>query len=164
MILSCIYNCHYQFKVCVPTIHGDSQKWGISQGSMYTPPPFVLSSMTLCTAIYSLAAWKGIMPPFFNWCRYLSVGRSILHQCGRPIGLSLQHIGYLPVSLPPISFIWPCLPWPSSVSGSIPLLVHYPPVSMGIDVIPLPHIHVPSEVCSQITLPVIFTHPQWTLQ
>ena len=28
-------------------------------------------------------------------------------------------------------FIWPCLPCPSSVSGSIPLLVHYLPASMG---------------------------------
>ena len=33
---------------------------------------------------------------------------------------------------PPIIFsVWPCLPWPSSVSGSIPFPVHYPPVSMG---------------------------------
>ena len=38
-----------------------------------------------------------------------------------------------------MSFGWPCLPWPSSVSGNIPLLVHYLPVSMGIDVIPLPY-------------------------
>ena len=33
-------------------------------------------------------------------------------------------------------FVWPCLPWPSSVIGHIPLWVHYPPTSMGIDVIP----------------------------
>ena len=33
-----------------------------------------------------------------------------------------------------------------------------------IDVIPLPYVHVPSKVCSQITLPMVFTHPQWTLQ
>ena len=32
---------------------------------------------------------------------------------------------------PPISFHWPCLPSPSSVSGSIPLSVHYLPVSTG---------------------------------
>ena len=61
-------------------------------------------------------------------------------------------------------FAWPCLPWPSSVSGIIPLLDHYLPASMGIDIVPLPYIHVPSEVCSQITLPVVFPHPQCTLQ
>ena len=33
-------------------------------------------------------------------------------------------------------FVWPCLPCPSSVSGCIPLWVHYPPASMGIDIIP----------------------------
>ena len=34
---------------------------------------------------------------------------------------------------------------------------------MGIDVVPLPYVHVPLEVCSQITLPVLFTHLQWML-
>ena len=59
----------------------------------------------------------------------------------------------------PPHFIYLALPAvTSSVSGSIPLLVHYPPASMVIDIIPLPHTHVPSEVCSQITLPVVF-HP-----
>ena len=33
-------------------------------------------------------------------------------------------------------FVWPCLPWPSSMIGDIPLGVHYLPASMGIDVIP----------------------------
>ena len=33
-------------------------------------------------------------------------------------------------------FVWPCLLCPSSMSGCIPLWVHYPPVSMGIDIIP----------------------------
>ena len=36
----------------------------------------------------------------------------------------------------PPHFIWPCLPWSSSVIGHIPLVVHYLPASMGIDVIP----------------------------
>ena len=58
-------------------------------------------------------------------------------------------------------FIWLALP---AVGGSIPLLVHYPPASTGIDIIPLPYVHVPLEVCSQITLPVVFTCPQWMLQ
>ena len=36
-----------------------------------------------------------------------------------------------PFHSPHYFFIWPCLPWPSSVSGSIPLTVHYPPALMG---------------------------------
>ena len=64
--------------------------------------------------------------------------------------------GCLPISLPPPC--WPCLPWPSSVSGSFPPLVHYLPASTGIDIIPLPYVRVPLEVCSQNTLPGVFTH------
>ena len=33
-------------------------------------------------------------------------------------------------------FIWPCLSWPSSVIGCIPLGVHYLPASTGINIIP----------------------------
>ena len=36
----------------------------------------------------------------------------------------------------PLFYVWPCLPWPSSVIGHIPHRVHYLPTSMGIDVIP----------------------------
>ena len=36
-----------------------------------------------------------------------------------------------PFHFPHYVFVWPCLPWPSSVSGSIPLPVHYLPASMG---------------------------------
>ena len=34
-----------------------------------------------------------------------------------------------PFHSPHYVFVWPCLPWPSSVSGSIPLPVHYLPAS-----------------------------------
>ena len=40
------------------------------------------------------------MPLLYNWCRYLWEGGSILHQSGRLIHPTLQHRGYLPVSLP----------------------------------------------------------------
>ena len=40
-----------------------------------------------------------------------------------------------PFHSPPIS-VWPCLPWHSSMIGHIPLGVHYPPASMGIDIVP----------------------------
>ena len=62
------------------------------------------------------------------------MGRSIPRQRGRLLHPSLWHGGYLPISLP--HFVWPCLLWPSSVIGCIPLGVHYLPMSMGIDVIP----------------------------
>ena len=64
----------------------------------------------------------------------LYVGRSILHQKGRLPHPSFWHGGYLPISLPP--FYLACLLWPSSMIGSIPLGVHYPPASIGIDIIP----------------------------
>ena len=38
-------------------------------------------------------------------------------------------------------FVWPCLLWPNSVSGSIPLPIHYPPASMG-------YRHHPSALCT----------------
>ena len=59
---------------------------GISQGSIYTPL-FLLRSKTSCSVICNLAASKGIVPPLHNWCRYLLVGGSILHQGGRPMAL-----------------------------------------------------------------------------
>ena len=46
-----------------------------------------------------------------------------------------------PFHFPYYVFVWPCLPWPSSVSGSISLLVHYLPASMG-------YRHHPSALCT----------------
>ena len=63
------------------------------------------------------------------------MGRSILHQRGRQTLLFFLTWGSLTHFTPPF-FVWPCLPWPSSVIGHIPLGVHYLPASMGIDVIP----------------------------
>ena len=37
---------------------------------------------------------------------------------------------------PPFCYVWPCLLWLSSMSGHIHCGVHYPPVSMSIDVVP----------------------------
>ena len=62
------------------------------------------------------------------------MGRSIPCQRGRLLHPSPWHRGYLPISSP--HFVWPCLPWPSSVIGCIPLWDHYLPASMGRDIIP----------------------------
>ena len=80
---------------------------------------------------FSLAALKGILPSLHNQCRYLLVGRSIPHWSARPMALHSDMWPTCPFHSP-ISFGWPCLPWPSSGSGSIPLLVHYLPASTGI--------------------------------
>ena len=44
--------------------------------------------------------------------------------------------GLLTHFTPLLFYVWSCLPWPSSVSGCIHHGVHYPPASMGIDIIP----------------------------
>ena len=75
------------------------------------------------------------MSLLYNWCGYLF--RWVWAFCIREADYFILHsdtgVTYL---FHPPHFIWPCLLWPSSVSGHIPLWVHYPPASMGIDVIP----------------------------
>ena len=58
--------------------------------------------------LFSLAALKGIMPSLHNQCRYLSVGRSILHQSGRPMALHSNMQAICPFHSP--HFIWLALP------------------------------------------------------
>ena len=41
-----------------------------------------------------------------------------------------------PFDSPSFCFVWSCLLWPSSMSSCIHCRVHYPPASMGIDIIP----------------------------
>ena len=65
----------------------------------------------------------------------LLVGRSILCQRGRQMLSFLLTQGILTHFTPPFH-VWPCLLWPSSVIGHIPLEVHYLPVSTGINIIP----------------------------
>ena len=52
---------------------------------------------------------------------------------------------------------------PCSMSGCICHGVHYLPASMALTSFPLPYIHVPSKVCSHITLPEVFTCLLWML-
>ena len=120
---SCMYNCHYQFKVHIWAICNDSQKWGILQGFIYTPL-FLLMSMTLCSVISSLAALKSIVPTFNNQCRYLSVGTSIPHRGSRCVALNSNMQVTCPFHSP--HFIYLALPavtlfseWQHSSSGSL---------------------------------------------
>ena len=76
-------------------------------------------------------------PPFYRWQGSLFwwVGAFHIREVDRCCH-SFWCGGHSAISLPPLFYVWPCLPWPSSVIGYIPLGVHYPPTSMGIDVIP----------------------------
>ena len=65
----------------------------------------------------------------------LLVGGSIPHQRGRQALSFLLTWGLLTHFTPPC-FVWPCLPWPSSMSDHLCCWVHYLPVSMGTDIIP----------------------------
>ena len=134
---------------------------------MYTSPlSFWKHDLMLCYLgsmfdMVCLAVLEGLQPSPFVQCRFLSVGGSILHQSSRPSVLHFD-MGLLTCFTPPSLLALPAVT--SSVSGSFPPLVHHLPASMGIDIIPLPYIHVPLEVYSQNTLPRVFTHPQWMLQ
>ena len=135
---------------------------------MYAPHSFKEHSLMLCcfclaVIFVCLAVSEGIEPSLNNRCRYLSVGRSILHQSGRPFTLH-PNMGAACPFHSPFHSVW-ALPamtqfseWQHSFS------VHYPLASTCIDVVPLPYIRVPPEVCNQNTLPVVFTHLQWMLQ
>ena len=83
---------------------------------------------------------KGMMPCLYRWQGSLFrwVGALCIREADYIILLSDTGVTY-PFHSP--HFVWPCLPWPSSVIGHIPLGVHYPPASMGID-------NVPSALCT----------------
>ena len=75
------------------------------------------------------------MPPLYRqWgSLFMWVGAFCIRKADYLILLSDTGVTY-PFHSP--HFVWPCLLWPSSVIGCIPLGVHYLPASMGIDVIP----------------------------
>ena len=113
----------YQLSIC-----NDSQKWGISQGSIYTPL-FLLRKMTSCSLICSLAALKGIVPTLHNWCMYLLMGRNILHRGSRPMALHSDMQVTCPFHSP--HFIYLALPamtqfseWQHSSFSSLPASIN----------------------------------------
>ena len=104
-----MYNCHYQFEVSITAIYIDSQMWGISKGSYVHAPLFYFKEHNLMLCCFCLAALKGIRPSLQIWSRYLLVGRSILHQGGRPMALHPDTWAACLFHSPSITFCWPCL-------------------------------------------------------
>ena len=106
----CMYNCHYQFEVCITAICVDSQSNRESgvflRVCMYPPFSFKEHDLVLCH--FCLAALKGMKPSLHNGCRYLSVGRSIPCQSGRPVALHPDTWAACPFHSP--HFIWLALP------------------------------------------------------
>ena len=99
-------------------------------------PPFFEKHILMHWLSILVCFLEGMMPPLYRQQGSLFMwGRSILHQKGRLLCPSFQHRGYLPVSLSPILF---GLAYHDSVPWLVTSLLgfHYPPVSMGIDIIP----------------------------
>ena len=91
--------------------------------------------MSLCIGCqFWFGSLEGMMPPLYRWLGSLFrwVGAFCIREADYCVLLSNMGVTY-PFHSP--LFIWPCLPWPSSMIGCIPLGVHYPPASMGIDVV-----------------------------
>ena len=80
---------------------------------MYTPHSLKEHDLMLLLFLlgchFCLAALKGIKPSLHSWCRYLSVGRSISCQSGRPLTLHPDMGAACPFHSP-LHFIWLALP------------------------------------------------------
>ena len=79
---------------------------------------------------------EGMNPPLYRWRGSLFwwVGAFCIRKVDTCCHSS-WHGGTYPFDSP-LCFVWPCLLWPSSMSGFIHCGVHYPPASMGIDITP----------------------------
>ena len=82
-----------------------------------------------------VASLKGMIPPLYRWWGSLFswVGAFDIRETDYLVLLADTGAAY---PFHSSHFFWPCLPWPSSVIGCIPLGVHYLPASTGIDIIP----------------------------
>ena len=97
--------------------------------------PFFEEHILMHWLLILVAFLEGMMPPFYRWWGSLFrwVGAFNIREADNLVLLSDTRVTY-PFHSP--HSVWPCLLWPSSMIGCIPLGVHYLPVSMGIDVIP----------------------------
>ena len=104
-------------------------------GGLCDIPPILEEHVLMCWLSILVTSLEGIMPPLYR--QQGSLLRWVGAFCIREVDyvVLLSEIG---VTYPFHSshFVWPCLQWPSSVIACIPLGVHYPPASMGIDIIP----------------------------
>ena len=107
--------------------------WGF--GGLTCKPPFWRSTSSCIGCHFWFGSLKGMMPLLYS--QWVSLFGWLGALCIREADYFVLHSN-MGVTYPFHSphFVWPCLPWPSSVSGCIPLWVHYLPASMGIDVIP----------------------------
>ena len=118
--------------------------WEELRGFIQLPPCFleehvlVLWLLILISSLFSSSSFlmEGMKPPLYRQWGSLSqwVGAFHIREVDRCCHSSWHGVTYPFHS--PLCYVWPCLPWPSSVSGHIHCEVHYPPASLGIDIIP----------------------------
>ena len=97
--------------------------------------PFLEEHVLMHWLSILVASLNGMMPPLHR--QWGSLFRWVGAFCIREADyLSFFLTQGLLTHFTPPHFVWPCLLWPSSVSGHIPLGVHCLPASMGIDVVP----------------------------
>ena len=112
----------------------------------------------------SLFLMEGMKPPLYRWQGSLFlVGGSILHQRGRQMLSFLLTWGVLTHFTPP--FVLFGLAYHDPVLWVVAFIVGFTICQhqWALTLFPPPYVCVPSEVCSHITLPEVFTHPQWML-
>ena len=169
-----IKHCHSQFGVLKGvTFQGYSTHSPVNpRGLIQTPPCFLEEHV--------LMLWPSILVSFFlifiissggyeatplQAARVpLLVGWSILHQRGRQMLSFLLTQGLLthftsPCFMFGLAYHDPVL-WLAAFLLGFTICQH----QWALISFPLPYVCVPSKVCSHITLPEVFTHPQWMLQ
>ena len=139
---------------------------GDTSGIVKLFPPFSLMSTSSCSGCqfwfliilnggYEATPLQVVRIP-------LLVGWSILCQGGRQVLSFLLTWGYLPLSPSPLFGLVNHDPVWWVVIFILRFTIHQH--QQALMSFPLPHIHVPSEVHSHITLPKVFTHLYWMLQ
>ena len=134
--------------------------------------PLFLEEHVLMLWLLILVSWLGFIVCHLQWRVWspplqvarvpLLVGGSIPHQRGRQALSFLLTWGYLPVSLPLVLF---GLAYHDPVLWVVTFIVGFTICQhqWALMSFPLPYVCAPSEVCSHITLPQVFTHLLWML-
>ena len=127
------------------------------------PHALAVSSGFLVKLHFSLLQWRvwnhlstGSEGPFTGgWGIPCQRGRQVL-------SFFSWHGGCLPISLPFVLF---GLAYHYPVSWVVTFVIRFTICQhqWALTLLPPPYVCVPSKVCNHITLPVVFTHPLWTL-